>query len=99
MQQGSRSSLTRFVALLATACATPHASIQKPPGATRLTSTSTFLLKQGTDGEDWILAIAFDVNLAHEVFISPIVADQATLDDPVWRVTPFLKAAFGGVRS
>ena len=47
--------------------------------------------------EDRILAIAFDVNLAHDVFISPSVVGRATLDDPVWRITPFLKAALAGI--
>ena len=50
-----------------------------------------------TDVEGRILAIAFDVNLAHDVFISPSVVGRATLDDPVWRITPFLKAALAGV--
>lgn len=50
-----------------------------------------------TDVEDRILAIAFDVNLAHDVFISPSVVGRATLDDPVWRITPFLKSALAGV--
>ena len=49
------------------------------------------------DVEDRILAIAFDVNLAYDVFISPIVVGQATLDDPVWRITPFLRAARAGM--
>jgi hypothetical protein len=39
-----------------------------------------------------LLDIAFDTNLKHEVYISPRVIDRATLADPVWRVTPFLKA-------
>jgi predicted nucleotidyltransferase len=45
-----------------------------------------------TDVEDRVLAIAFDVNLAHDVFISPVVVGRATLDDPVWKITPFLQA-------
>lgn len=49
------------------------------------------------DVEDRILAIAFDVNLAYDVFISPIVVDRATVDDPVWRITPFLQAARVGM--
>jgi predicted nucleotidyltransferase len=42
--------------------------------------------------EDQVLDIAFEVNLAHEVYISPRVIARATLDDPVWRITPFLQA-------
>lgn len=42
--------------------------------------------------EDHILDIAFEVNLAHEVYISPRVIARATWDDPVWRMTPFLQA-------
>ncbi len=52
-----------------------------------------------TDVESRILAVAFDVinNLAHDVFISPHVVGQATLDDPVWKITPFLQAAQDGI--
>lgn len=42
--------------------------------------------------EDQVLDIAFEVNLVHEVYISPRVLDRATLDDPVWKTTPFLRA-------
>ncbi|WP_447977318.1 nucleotidyltransferase domain-containing protein [Candidatus Nitrospira bockiana] len=41
--------------------------------------------------EDRILDIAFDVNVAHEVYISPRVIGKAILDDPVWKITPFLR--------
>lgn len=47
--------------------------------------------------EERILAIAFDVNLAHDVFISPSVVGRATLEDRVWRITPFLRAALAGI--
>ncbi len=47
--------------------------------------------------EDQVLAIAFDVNLAHDVYISPRVITSATLDDPVWRITLFAQAALAGV--
>jgi predicted nucleotidyltransferase len=42
--------------------------------------------------EDRILDIAFEVNLADEVYISPRVIAHATLQDPLWRATPFLQA-------
>ena len=48
--------------------------------------------KGGIEVEDEVLDIAFDTNLKHEVYISPRVIDRATLADPVWRITPFLKA-------
>jgi predicted nucleotidyltransferase len=48
--------------------------------------------KGGLEVEDEVLDIAFDTNLKHEVYISPRVIDRATLADPVWRITPFLKA-------
>ena len=48
--------------------------------------------KDGVEVEDTVLHIAFDINLKHEVYISPRVIDRATLADPVWRITPFLKA-------
>lgn len=41
--------------------------------------------------EDQVLDIAFEVNLKHEVYISPRVVDHAILDDPVWKITPFLQ--------
>lgn len=42
--------------------------------------------------EDRIIDIAFDVNLQHNVYISPHVVTPAILEHPVWRHTPFLKA-------
>ena len=48
--------------------------------------------KGGVEVEDEVLDIAFDTNLKHEVYISPRVIDCVTLADPVWRITPFLKA-------
>jgi predicted nucleotidyltransferase len=44
------------------------------------------------EAEDQVLDIAFNVNLKHDVYISPRVIDCAVLSDPVWRITPFLKA-------
>ena len=46
----------------------------------------------GVEIEDQVLEIAFDVNLKHDVHVSPRVIDRATLSDPVWSITPFLKA-------
>jgi predicted nucleotidyltransferase len=48
--------------------------------------------KGGVEVEDEVLDVAFDINLRHEVYISSRVIDRATLADPVWRITPFLKA-------
>jgi predicted nucleotidyltransferase len=48
--------------------------------------------RNGVEVEDTVLDIAFETNLRHEVYISPRVIDRATLADPVWRLTPFLKA-------
>jgi predicted nucleotidyltransferase len=42
--------------------------------------------------EDQVLDIAFNVNLKHEVYISPRVIDRSILADPVWSITPFLRA-------
>jgi predicted nucleotidyltransferase len=41
--------------------------------------------------EDQILDIAFDVNVAHDLYISPRVIGKAILDDPVWQMTAFLR--------
>lgn len=42
--------------------------------------------------ENRILDIAFDVNLAHDVYISPCVVSESVLRHPVWRITPFLES-------
>jgi predicted nucleotidyltransferase len=42
--------------------------------------------------EDTAVDIAFDVNVAHDVYISPRVIERHVLDDPVWRATAFLQA-------
>jgi predicted nucleotidyltransferase len=42
--------------------------------------------------EDQVLDVAFEVSVAHEVYISPRVIARATLEHPVWRLTPFLQA-------
>jgi len=47
---------------------------------------------ESTEIEDQVLDIAFEVNLANDVYISPRVIPQAVLDDPVWKLTPFLQA-------
>ena len=47
--------------------------------------------KGGVEIEDQVLEIAFDVNLKHDVYVSPRVIDRATLTDPVWSITPFLR--------
>ena len=44
------------------------------------------------EAEDAVLDIAFDVNLAHDVYISPRVIERAVLDHPVWRLTAFVQA-------
>lgn len=39
-----------------------------------------------------VLDIALEVNLKHEVYISPRVLGRAILADPVWSIAPFLQA-------
>ena len=46
----------------------------------------------GVEVEDEVLDIAFGTNLKHDVYISPRVIDRITLADPVWSITPFLRA-------
>ena len=48
--------------------------------------------QNGVEIEDRVLDIAFDVNLKHDVYISPRVIDRSILSDPVWSITPFLQA-------
>jgi predicted nucleotidyltransferase len=42
--------------------------------------------------ENQILDLAFQVNLAHDVYISPRVIARSVFADPVWRSTPFIRA-------
>lgn len=48
--------------------------------------------RNGVETEDRVLDIAFDVNLKHDVYISSRVIDRSILSDPVWSITPFLRA-------
>jgi predicted nucleotidyltransferase len=41
--------------------------------------------------EDLAIDIAFDVNLAHDVYISPRVLTADSLHDPLWRTTLFVR--------
>jgi predicted nucleotidyltransferase len=41
--------------------------------------------------EDRVIDIAFDVNLAFNVYISPRVVTPAILNQPVWSTTAFIK--------
>ena len=41
--------------------------------------------------EDRVIDIAFDVNLAFSVYLSPRVVTPGILNHPVWRETPFIK--------
>ena len=45
-----------------------------------------------SETEDVVLDMAFDVNLAYEVYISPRVIEKAVFEHPVWRITPFVRA-------
>ncbi len=42
--------------------------------------------------ENQVLDLAFHVNLAHDVYISPRVIARGIFEDPVWRSTPFIRA-------
>jgi uncharacterized protein len=42
--------------------------------------------------EDAVIDVAFDVNLAHDVYISPRVILAEVLEHPVWRATHFVRA-------
>lgn len=47
--------------------------------------------KKTTEVEDIILNIAFEIDLRHDVYISPRIVSQSTLKDPRWKITPFIK--------
>ena len=42
--------------------------------------------------EDAVLDIAYDINVACGIYISPRVIDGAVFRHPVWRETPFIRA-------
>src|SRR5574342_615986 len=42
--------------------------------------------------ENAILDLAFQVNLAHDLYISPRVIARQVFEDPVWGSTPFIRA-------
>jgi antitoxin ChpS len=42
--------------------------------------------------EDAVLDSAFEVNLAHDVYISPRVIGRAVFENPVWSATPFIRS-------
>ena len=48
--------------------------------------------KNGVEIEDRVLDIAFDVNLKRDVYMSPRVIARGIFRDPVWSITPFLRA-------
>jgi uncharacterized protein len=47
---------------------------------------------QRDDLENRVVDVAFDVNLAFDVFISPFVITPGILNHPIWRETPFIEA-------
>lgn len=42
--------------------------------------------------EDAVIDLAFEVNLARDVYISPRVIERAVFEDPVWAATPFIRS-------
>ena len=46
----------------------------------------------GAGVEDLVIDIAFDVDLAFDVYLSPRVIPTAVLHDPVWKLTGFVQA-------
>ena len=71
--------------------------------ATRVSDIDVLVVVQPDDQrgalETRVVDIAFDVNLAFNVFISPSVVTPAILNDPVWRETPFIETVLReGVR-
>lgn len=45
-----------------------------------------------TRAEDVAIDIAFDVNVASDLYISPRVIERRVLEHPVWRTTGFVQA-------
>jgi len=42
--------------------------------------------------EDTIIDVAYEVNLCHDLYISPKVITRANLENPLWRATPFIQS-------
>ncbi len=42
--------------------------------------------------DDLVIDIAFDVDLAFDVYLSPRVIPASVLNDPVWKMTAFVQA-------
>ncbi len=41
--------------------------------------------------EDTIMNIAFEIDLRHDVYISPRIVSLSVLKNPVWKITPFIR--------
>ena len=50
------------------------------------------VVRNRASAEDEAIDIAFDVNVAHGVYISPRVLERDVISDPVWRATGFVQA-------
>ena len=51
------------------------------------------IIEAAADGvEDSVIDIAFDIDLAFDVYLSPRVIPTAVLHDPVWKLTGFVQA-------
>ena len=51
------------------------------------------IIETPDDGvEDLVIDIAFDIDLAFDVYLSPRVIPTAVLHDPVWTLTGFVQA-------
>ncbi len=50
------------------------------------------IVKKGS-ADTWkkVMDIAFNVNLEHDVYISPRVIPLEVFEHPVWRITPFIQ--------
>lgn len=47
--------------------------------------------KDSPDTWKKVIDIAFNVNLEHDVYISPRVIPLGVFEHPVWRITPFIR--------
>lgn len=48
--------------------------------------------KKTPEIEDTIMNIAFEIDLKHDVYISPRIVPESVLKNPVWKITPFIKS-------
>jgi len=98
LSQRESEALREFAARIRTALGTNLRELRlfgsKARGDARPDSDLDVLVVVGgnrADAEDQAIDVAFDVNVASDLYISPRVVTAESLADPVWRTTLFVQ--------